>query len=88
MKALLYSLLFLSLTGCASQLQVVSAAQSAAAVSLRAAEDLNLERQVFMLCATPLSAAVRNPQIIPALRVLCLPAGADSSPALLFQSAK
>ena len=72
------------LPGCASQLQMVSATQKAAAVQLRAAEDINLERQVFGLCATPLSAAIRNPQIIPGLRALCLPGGGESSPVLLL----
>lgn len=72
------------LSGCASQLQFVGAAQKASAVSLRAAEDLNLERLVFMLCGTPLSAAIRNPQLIPGLRNLCLPGGGASSPVLLL----
>lgn len=85
LSALLLAAAALSLGGCASQLQFAKGAQSAAAVSLRATEDLNLSGLVFGLCATPLSAAIRNPQIIPGLRALCLPGGVDTSPITLLQ---
>lgn len=74
-----------AMTGCATQLQAVSAAQSSSAVALRAAEDIHLKRVAFELCATPVSAAIRNPQVIPAIRAMCLPGGGESSPALLLE---
>jgi len=69
------------LSGCASQLQAVKGFNAAAVVSLRAAEDINLERQVFEICATPFSAIARNPNIVPGIMGLCLPNGNASNPA-------
>jgi hypothetical protein len=40
-------------------------------VSVRAAEDENIRVWTADACGTPYSAALRNPQIIPALRDLC-----------------
>ena len=84
MKTILAAILVLSLSACASYQQAVDGGLSAAAVSLRAAEDTNIHFWTFTACATPLSAAIRNPQIIPALRALCLPGGGQSSPILLL----
>lgn len=75
------------LSGCASQLQATKAMESAAAVSLRAAEDNHLDVLKFELCATPLSAAIRHPEMVPALRELCIPGGVDTSPITLLQGA-
>lgn len=80
--------LVLLLSGCASQLQALSAYQDAAAVSLRAAEDANIRTWLFNACATPISAAVRHPEIVPGLKALCLPAGTENSPALLLEGRK
>lgn len=87
-KYSLFLLIGLTLSGCASLQQAVDAGTASVAVSLRAAEDSNIRMWTFNACATPLSAAIRNPQIIPALRALCLPAGAEASPTLLFQPVK
>jgi hypothetical protein len=65
--------LSLALTGCASWQQAISGAAAAGAVSARAAEDENIRVWVFSACATPYSAALRNPQIMPGLRALCGP---------------
>lgn len=65
--------LLLALTGCAAWQQAITGAASAAAVSARAAEDQNIQMWVFNACATPYSAALRNPQVIPAMRALCGP---------------
>ena len=85
MKTLIALIIAASLTGCASYQQAVDGGMTAAAVSLRAAEDTNIHLWTFNACATPLSAAIRNPQIIPALRALCLPGGGQSSPILLLE---
>lgn len=66
-------LLLASLTGCASVQQAINGYEAAAAVSLRAAEDNAISVWTFTGCATPYSAALRNPRIIPALRALCGP---------------
>lgn len=73
------------MTGCAGLQQTIDAGSAAAVVSLRAAEDSNIRAWEFNACATPLSAAIRHPQIVPALRALCLPGGSDTSPALLLE---
>ena len=85
MKIALLIALISSISGCASYQQAVDGGMTAAAVSLRAAEDTNIHLWTFNACATPLSAAIRNPQIIPALRALCLPGGGQSSPILLLE---
>lgn len=60
-----------SLAGCASMQQAINGYAAAAAVSVRAAEDENIRVWTADACGTPYSAALRNPQIIPALRDLC-----------------
>jgi len=67
------------LGGCAGYNQAVTAGLSSAGVSLQTAEDNNIRLWKFNACATPLSAALRNPMIIPGLRALCLPGGVDTS---------
>jgi hypothetical protein len=84
MKTFILAAIILSLTGCAGLQQAFDAGAAAAAVSLRAAEDSNIRLWSFNACATPLSAAIRNSQIIPALRALCIPGGGQSSPVLLL----
>ena len=64
-------LVLAALAGCASVQQAINGYAAAAAVSVRAAEDENIRVWTSDACATPYSAALRNPQIIPALRDLC-----------------
>ena len=77
----------LGMGGCASFTQAAAGYEKSAIVSVQAAEDLNIQTWAANACGTPLSAAIRNPAIVPALRALCIPAGAASSPALLLDSA-
>jgi len=72
-KTLIITLLALILSACASWQQAVSGFGAAALVSIRAAEDENIKVWTANACGTPYSAAVRNSQIIPALKVLCTP---------------
>ncbi len=74
----------LALAGCASFTQVASGYEASAAQGLRAAEDNNIQVWEFNVCATPFSAAVRHPEIIAAMRALCLPNAAAGSPATLL----
>lgn len=60
-----------ALAGCASVQQAINGYAAGAAVSVRAAEDENIRVWTADACGTPYSAALRNPQIIPALRDLC-----------------
>lgn len=73
-------------TGCAGVNQMYSAAGASALVDARAAEDNVVRTWSVAACATPLSALIRNPQIVPALQALCLPGGALSNPATLMQA--
>ncbi len=70
----------LSISGCAGVQQAIHGYGSAAIASIKAAEDDNIALWTVNACGTPLSAAIRNPQIIPALRALCLPGGSAASP--------
>lgn len=86
MKKSLLILSLLALSGCASVQQALNGYESAALVSTRAANDNVIAVWSTTACATPFSAAVRNPQIIPALRALCLPGGASTSPSALLDA--
>jgi uncharacterized protein YceK len=73
------------LSGCASFQQALNGYESAALVSTRAANDNVIAVWSTTACATPVSAALRNPQIIPALKVLCM-SGGDTTPASLLDA--
>lgn len=74
-----------TLIGCAGVQQVVTGYESSAIAGAKALHDNEIMVLKVGLCATPFSAAVRNPEIIPALKVLCLP-GASVSPAALLDA--
>lgn len=69
--------------GCASVQQAVQAYGSVAVTGTRAANDTLIEAQKVALCGLPLSAVVRHPEIIPAVRALCLAPG-DANAAVLL----
>ncbi len=73
-------------TGCAGVQQAINAGEASAAVNLRAAEDNNLKVLVFGICATPYSAIIRHPEIVPGVGALCLPNGNLSNPANLLNA--
>lgn len=80
--------LFVSIimSGCASFQQAVNGYESAAVVNVKAAEDNNIRTWLYDACGTPFSAAIRHPEIVPGLKALCLPNGADTSPSSLFDN--
>ncbi len=80
MKAIILSSIVISLSGCAGVQQAIHGYGSAAISSIRAAEDDHIALWTVTACGTPLSAAVRHPEIIPALRALCLPGGSAARP--------
>lgn len=82
-KSMLMLALAVSLAGCASFQQGVSAFSVAAVDSAKTANDQAIWAWSTAACATPISAALRNPQIIPALRVLCM-ASSDVVPSSLL----
>jgi hypothetical protein len=86
--AMILAALGMMLTGCATQQAAINAGEAAALVSIKAADDNAIRLWTVAACGTPLSAAIRNPEIIPALKVLCLPAGAASSPITLLDAVK
>lgn len=88
MKSIIPVLALALLAGCANVQQAINGYGSAVLVSIKAAEDNNIRLWTANACGTPLSAAIRNPQIVPALRALCLPAGAESNPVLLLERVK
>lgn len=66
------------LSGCASYQQALNGFESASLVSIKSADDNVINLWSTAACATPLSAIIRNPQIIPALDMLCIPNGSVS----------
>ena len=86
MKIIALAVAALAMSGCASVQQAVHGYGAAAIVAIKAAEDDNIAFWTANACGTPLSAAIRHPEIIPALRALCLPGGMASSPAGLLDA--
>ena len=86
MKIIALAVSALAMSGCASVQQAVHGYGAAAIVAIRNAEDDNIAFWTANACGTPLSAAIRHPEIIPALRALCLPEGMASTPAGLLDA--
>lgn len=59
--------------GCASVQQAVDAYGAATITGARATNDSLIAATKVALCATPVSALVRHPELVPAVRALCLP---------------
>lgn len=74
------------LSGCASFSQAVGGYQATAVTGLQAANDNIIAGWSATACGTPLSAILRHPEVIPALKALCMPGGASASPATLLDS--
>jgi hypothetical protein len=67
-------------SGCAGVSQAVDAYGAAAVTGAKATNDYGLSRRnKVALCATPVSALVRHPELVPAVRSLCLPAKDDGN---------
>jgi uncharacterized protein YceK len=60
-----------SVSACASVTQAVSAYGSAALTGAKAANDTLIEANKAAMCATPVSALVRHPELVPAVKSLC-----------------
>ncbi len=86
MKPLFAILALFALSGCAGFQQAMTGYESSAAKGINAAQDNTIAVWAFAACNTSYAAAIRNPGIIPALKALCLPQGADSSPATLLDA--
>ncbi|MBV8656639.1 MAG: hypothetical protein JO142_02330 [Burkholderiales bacterium] len=80
-KVILFALAVLSvmLTGCASVNQALSAYESAAVAGVQGADDNYIKGWSNSACATPFGATVRHPEIVPALKDLCVPSGTSGS---------
>ena len=81
-------LIAVSTAGCASVNQAYSAAGASALVDAQGAEDNALKTLTVGLCATPISAAIRHPEVVPGITALCLPGGNQSSPATMLENMK
>ena len=87
-KLFIIAALFI-LAGCSTVTQqAITGYEAAALKSIEAADDNTIRIWTVTACGTPYSAAIRNVQIIPALRALCLPAGSGSSPITLLDTVK
>lgn len=72
MKILIIASACAALSGCASLQQAVQAYGGVAVTNARAANDTLIDGYKVGLCALPLSAIARHPEIVPAVRSLCL----------------
>ncbi len=72
-KILLASAIAAALSGCGSLQQAVNAYGGAVIGSAQQANDSYALGWAAAACGTTVGAAFRNPQIIPALKVLCAP---------------
>lgn len=63
-----------AVSGCASVQQAVNAYGAAAITGAQATNDTLITANKVALCATPVSALVRHPELVTAIRSLCLPA--------------
>lgn len=83
MKKLFILLSALSLTGCAGLNQAIQAYGAVAVTNAKAANDTLIDGYKVGICALPFSAIQRNPEIIPAVRALCVPSGNSNAAELL-----
>jgi uncharacterized protein YceK len=82
-----FALVIMQLSGCTTVAQqAITGYEAAALKSVEAADDNAIRVWATAACGTPYSAAIRNTQIVPALKALCLPAGATSSPVTLLDT--
>lgn len=72
LAALAATVLALGVTACASVQQAVDVYGGIAVTNARAANDTLIQGYKVGLCALPLSAIARHPEIVPAVRSLCL----------------
>ncbi len=77
-------LAIVNLSGCASVNQAYSAFGASALVSAQGAEDNVLATLKVGICATPYSAIVRHPEVVPGIEAMCLPGGQATNPAALL----
>ena len=75
---------FIYISGCASFQPTINAYDAAAITGIKAAEDNNIQLWKVNVCGTPFSAAIRHPEIVPAMKALCLPQGDTANPANLL----
>jgi hypothetical protein len=84
MKSTIMLLLLEMLVGCAQPM--MNGYEQKAIAAVKSAEDNNIKMWTANACGTPFSAAIRNPEIVPALRELCLPGGDRSNPSSLLDA--
>lgn len=72
MKKILLVAALAALSGCAGVQQAVQAYGGVAVSNAKAANDTLVEAYKIGICALPLSTIARHPEIVPAVRVLCL----------------
>lgn len=82
-KSILAGAILATLTGCGTMQQAINAYGGTVVSSAQQANDSYALAWASAACGTSVGAALRNPQLIPALRVLCMPA-ADVTPSSLL----
>lgn len=71
------------LTGCGTAIQAMNAYGGAAISSTQQVNDSYAKAWAVAGCGISIGAAYRNPEVIPALKALCMPGG-DTAPSTLL----
>ena len=88
MKKLLVVAVAAALSGCAGFTQALVGYESAAYAGMKAHNDNLIQVWKAAACGTPVSAALRNPDIIPALQALCFEGAKVDAGSLLSPAAR
>ena len=78
-RSLLFSVLAIALTGCGTAIPAMNAYGGAAISSTQQVNDSYAKGWAAAGCGITVGAALRNPEVIPALKVLCMPAAVPAS---------
>lgn len=87
-RTLLLLALASTLTGCGTAIQAMNAYGGAAINSTQQVNDTFAKGWAAAGCGITVGAALRNPEVIPALKSLCMPGGDVPASSLLAPSAR
>ncbi len=87
MKTIIMALALI-FAGCGTMQPIINGAAATVVTNIKSAEDANISLWKLNVCGTPYSAIIRHPEIVPAVRALCLPNGDQANPATLLNEVK
>jgi uncharacterized protein YceK len=88
MRKIILAILLFSMSGCASYQQALSGYESAALVSIKAANDNILNVSITAICGTPYSALIRHPELWDVMPKLCAGGAKEATPESILKDTK